>query len=171
MESYQTVVDNGLNHNPTLIILPLSPDEVVINLTQAQVRTLVGISEEQFRSWRNAILPLKGRSGQSPQFHMGDVLAMMIIADLVDSYGAKISKLTEISTQLFELCAQFVQRQGSHPTFLIITPKSVTAATTDALPAVNEPSFVIPLDRFRTRMEKALMSAHGDDGQLSLSGI
>jgi hypothetical protein len=171
MESYQTVVDNGLNYDSTLIILALSPDEVVINLTQAQVRTLVGISEEQFRSWRNAILPLKGRSGQSPQFHMGDVLAMMVIADLVDSYGAKISKLTEISTQLFELCAQFVQQQGSHLTFLIVTPKSVTAATSATLPAVNEAYFVIPLGPFRTRMEKALMSAHGDDGQLSLSGI
>jgi hypothetical protein len=148
----------------------LSPDKVVINLTQAQVRGLVGISEEQFRSWRNAFAPLKARQGQSPQFGMGDVLAMAIVAELVESYGAKISKLVPIADQLFEVCTHLAGLNDHHATFLLISRNGVTTARTDAVSLI-EASFVIPVTPLKSRIQQAVLTARGIDAQLSLAGL
>jgi hypothetical protein len=141
-----------------------------MNLTQAQVRHLVGITEEQFRSWRNAFVPLQGRSGQSPQFGLGDVLALLVIAELVETYGAKVSKLTNISTHLFHTCGQLVESSDC-ATLLMITPDFVKVATSDALQMVDALAFIVPLHVIRARMQTAIMSASCDDEQLSLNGI
>jgi hypothetical protein len=137
-----------------------------MNLTQAQVRHLVGITEEQFRSWRNAFVPLQGRSGQSPQFDVSDVLALLVIAELVETYGAKVSKLTTVSTLLFEKCGQLVQT-NDRTTVLIITSEFVKVATTDSLPTVDALAFIVPLHVIKAKMETAIMASHGD-AQLSL---
>lgn len=141
-----------------------------MNLTQAQVRHLVGITEEQFRSWRNAFVPLQSRSGQAPQYDLGDVLTLLVIAELVEAYGAKVSRLAPISSLLFEKCSQLV-RSDDRASFLIVTPKVVRVISPETLHTLDSSSFVVPLRTMRSKMQSAILSASRNDDQLSLQGI
>ncbi|MBE0580001.1 hypothetical protein [Devosia sp.] len=72
--------------------------------TQSQIRELLSISVDTFRTWRDAIPALSGHRGHAPSFMPGDVVALAIVAELVNGFGVRIGTLSSQFEQLFEAC-------------------------------------------------------------------
>lgn len=72
--------------------------------TQSQIRDLLSISLDAFRTWRNVIPALSSHKGHAPSFAPGDVLALAIIAELVRDFGVRVGKAGARFDQLFDEC-------------------------------------------------------------------
>ncbi len=145
----------------------LDPDFPVLKLTQAQLRDLVGINEEQYRSWRQALPPLRNRSGRSQQFGGSDVLALLIIEAIVERYGAKISKFSDIAFLLFDRCEELLRSPGPM-THIVISPDRVTLAAPATLAArLEDVGFVVPIRPLLNRITAPLLEANREEAQLT----
>jgi hypothetical protein len=58
--------------------------------TQSQIRGLLSISVDAFRTWRDAIPALASHKGHAPSFTPGDVVAMAVVAELVRDFGVRV---------------------------------------------------------------------------------
>ncbi|MER9336789.1 hypothetical protein NKJ06_22785 [Mesorhizobium sp. M0293] len=72
--------------------------------TQSQIRELLSISVDAFRTWRDAIPALAMHKGHAPSFTPGDVVAMAIVAELVRDFGVRVSTVGDRFDQLFMEC-------------------------------------------------------------------
>lgn len=72
--------------------------------TQSQIRELLAISVDAFRTWRNAIPALALHKGHAPSFTPGDVVAMAIVAELVRDFGVRVGTVGDRFDQLFKAC-------------------------------------------------------------------
>ncbi|KJS13494.1 MAG: hypothetical protein VR78_11265 [Hoeflea sp. BRH_c9] len=72
--------------------------------TQGQIRDLLSISVDAFRTWRDAIPALAHHRGHAPSFTPGDVVAMAIVAELVRDFGVRIGTVGDRFDALFEEC-------------------------------------------------------------------
>lgn len=72
--------------------------------TQSQVRDLVDLSVDAFRTWRELIPALAAHKGHGPTFTPGDVVVLSIIAELVRDYGVRVGLLARRLDQLFDSC-------------------------------------------------------------------
>lgn len=72
--------------------------------TQGQIRELLSISVDAFRTWRNAIPALAEHKGHAPSFTPGDVVAMAIVAELVRNFGVRVGTVGDRFDKLFKEC-------------------------------------------------------------------
>ncbi len=72
--------------------------------TQSQIRELLSISVDAFRTWRDAIPALALHKGHAPSFTPGDVVAMAIVAELVRNFGVRVGTVSGRFDQLFKEC-------------------------------------------------------------------
>lgn len=72
--------------------------------TQSQIRELLSISVDAFRTWRDAIPALALHKGHAPTFTPGDVVAMAIVAELVREFGVRVGTVGNRFDQLFREC-------------------------------------------------------------------
>ncbi|NJS14119.1 MAG: hypothetical protein HC788_05260 [Sphingopyxis sp.] len=72
--------------------------------TQSQIRELLSISVDAFRTWRDAIPALAPHKGHAPSFTPGDVVAMAILAELVRDFGVRVGAVGDRFEQLFKEC-------------------------------------------------------------------
>jgi len=72
--------------------------------TQSQIRELLSISVDAFRTWRDAIPALALHKGHAPNFTPGDIVAMAIIAELVRDFGMRVGTVGDRFDQLFKEC-------------------------------------------------------------------
>lgn len=72
--------------------------------TQSQIRELLSISVDAFRTWREAIPTLARHRGHTPSFTPGDVVAMAIVAELVRDFGLRVGTMGGRFDQLFREC-------------------------------------------------------------------
>lgn len=72
--------------------------------TQSQIRELLPVSVDAFRTWREAIPALAAHKGHAPTFTPGDVVAMSIVAELVRSFGIRIGTVGDRLDRLFREC-------------------------------------------------------------------
>lgn len=72
--------------------------------TQSQIRELLSISVDAFRTWRDAIPALALHKGHAPSFTPGDVVAMAIVAELVRDFGVRVGTVGDRFDQLFKEC-------------------------------------------------------------------
>jgi len=126
--------------------------------TPSQIRTLVDLPEQTFRGWRNILPPLQGRNGYQPCFTAGDALALKIIKCLIQDFGIKISKLTCISTELFDAC------KGSNwhvlsTSFLLLFIENggIKITPVKDLSSIEKPLVLLPLKTFIEELQDALM--------------
>lgn len=91
--------------------------------TPSQAREIIGISQETLRYWRKVLPPLKEMSGKAAQFSAGDLLALLVIKEIVENLEVNITALSKISPKLFESCSgiRWHQLKGK---FLIIDIKN-----------------------------------------------
>lgn len=72
--------------------------------TQGQIRELLGIPVETFRTWRDAVPALAQHRGHGPTFTPGEVVALAVVAELVRDYGIRVGAMSSRLIQLFEHC-------------------------------------------------------------------
>ena len=72
--------------------------------TQSQIRELLSISVDAFRTWRNVIPSLAAHKGHAPSFTPGDVVSMAIVAELVKDFGLRVGTMGDCFDQLFREC-------------------------------------------------------------------
>lgn len=72
--------------------------------TQSQIRELLAISVDAFRTWRDAIPALALHKGHAPSFTPGDVVAMAIVAELVRDFGVRVGTVGDRFDELFKEC-------------------------------------------------------------------
>lgn len=72
--------------------------------TQGQIRELLSISVDAFRTWRDAIPGLVVHKGHAPSFTPGDVVAMAVVGELVRDFGVRVGTLGARFDQLFREC-------------------------------------------------------------------
>lgn len=72
--------------------------------TQSQIRELLAISVDAFRTWRESIPALAAHKGHAPSFTPGDVVSMAIVAELVRDFGMRVGTVGDRFDQLFKDC-------------------------------------------------------------------
>lgn len=72
--------------------------------TQSQIRELLSISVDAFRTWRDVIPALTMHKGHAPSFTPGDVVAMAIVSELVRDFGIRVGSLGNRFDLLFREC-------------------------------------------------------------------
>ncbi|EEW24412.1 hypothetical protein [Rhodobacter ferrooxidans] len=72
--------------------------------TQSQIRELLSISVDAFRTWREAIPALAAHKGHAPSFTPGEVVSMAIMAELIRDFGMRVGTVGDRFDQLFKEC-------------------------------------------------------------------
>jgi hypothetical protein len=75
-----------------------------MRFTQSQVRDLLSISVDDFRTWRGAVPALADHKGHAPSFTPGDVIALAIIAQLVRDFGVRVGTMSAQLETLVQIC-------------------------------------------------------------------
>jgi DNA-binding transcriptional MerR regulator len=70
----------------------------------AQVKEALGISEETFRHWRRALLPLSGKRGYGPCFSPRDLLGLKVISQF-HALGVPVRNIAPHASKLFDACS------------------------------------------------------------------
>ncbi|SNY91012.1 hypothetical protein SAMN04515647_1206 [Cohaesibacter sp. ES.047] len=72
--------------------------------TPGQLRGAISIKSETYRHWKKSLSPLCKGTGHSPCFTSGDILAVAVVRCLTNDLGIKISALSSLAEDLFEIC-------------------------------------------------------------------
>lgn len=126
-------------------------------LTQAQVRQLVEISEETFRTWRD-VLPMLKRPKGKPAFSLGDVLALRILRDMVTVLGMKISTVGPYGPELFELCDDAIAAQEAASHLKFGPDGFETLNNLRKLVGLDQPTMLLPLRETIVALRSRLVS-------------
>lgn len=131
-----------------------------MKFTQLQVREIIGLSQETLRYWRRILPPLQGRKGKSARFTAGDILALLIINEVVDSFGVNIAVIASISSQLFEQC-QGVRWHQFRDRFLAIDARAANVSPMSKsgiiLPS-DGPLLILDIEKYLGMLRDSLTS-------------
>ncbi len=72
--------------------------------TQSQIRELLSISVDAFRTWREAIPALAAHRGHAPSFTPGEVVCLAIMAELIRDFGMRVGTASDRFDQLLTEC-------------------------------------------------------------------
>ena len=72
--------------------------------TPGQLRDAVGLSEQKFRYWKQALPGLQRGKCHGPIYSPGDVLAVAVLCRLSQSCGVRIGHLKAVSRCIFDVC-------------------------------------------------------------------
>jgi hypothetical protein len=95
-----------------------------------QMQELSGVRREQFRHWRKVLPPLMGRDGRADAYTFAEVLALTVIAQLVDGLGMPVAQLKGVAGDLFALFSEN-EDVGALPEMLYVTQHGELVATTE----------------------------------------
>lgn len=73
--------------------------------TQGQVRDLLQLPVETFRTWREVIPALASHRGHGPTFLPGDIVALAVMTEVIRGFGVRVGTVREQIDDLFESCA------------------------------------------------------------------
>lgn len=134
--------------------------------TQGQIRELLSISVDAFRTWRDAIPALAAHKGHAPSFTPGDVVAMAIVGRLVSDFGVRVGTVGDRFDQLFrecrgkswlslENCTAIIEAEGIR---LIDT-------STPQRSAPDAPTICVPCAPIVSRLRSALTASEAEQVQ------
>jgi hypothetical protein len=75
-----------------------------MKLTPGQLRETLGLSQDTYRHWKQALSPLAGRNGYRPCFTLGDLLALAMVKALIEDAGMRVGALQPVAEALFRIC-------------------------------------------------------------------
>ena len=75
-----------------------------VRYTQSQIRGLISITVDDFKTWRKIIPALAAHKGHSPTFTPGDVVALAIVAEFVRDFGIRVGTVAAQFDRLFTAC-------------------------------------------------------------------
>jgi len=73
--------------------------------TLSQFRDLVGLSLETHRHWKRVLPPIRRKTGRSPCFTVGDLIAGLVVRRLTEDVGVRVGSVVDLADELFELCS------------------------------------------------------------------
>lgn len=140
-----------------------------MKFTPAQVRSIVGISDETLRYWKRRLFPLEGKRGHTPCYTHGELLALMVINLLVREFGMDISTLGAHAEALFKACHQSQWLRISD-SMLVVSTNKTRVYLVESIPTTefSEPCVVIPLGAVLEQLKTSLVEQDGD-AQLELN--
>lgn len=77
---------------------------MTVRYTPGQMRSAVGISQQTYRHWKKALVPIRRETGHSPCFSAGDILAVTVVRVLTADFAIRVSALSAIAEPLFNDC-------------------------------------------------------------------
>ena len=77
---------------------------MTVRYTPGQLRNAMAIPQETYRHWKKALPPLQRRTGHSPCFTAGDLLAVAIVRALTVDSGIRVGAISAVADALFEAC-------------------------------------------------------------------
>ena len=77
---------------------------IAMQYTPGQLRRAAGIPQETYRHWKKTLQPLARRTGHSPCFTAGDLLAVVIIRTLSVDFAIRVSSISAVAEKLFATC-------------------------------------------------------------------
>lgn len=72
--------------------------------TQGQVRDLLQIPVETFRTWRDVIPALAAHRGHGPTFLPGDIVALAVMTEVIRVFGVRVGTMREQIGDVFDSC-------------------------------------------------------------------
>lgn len=87
--------------------------------TQQQVRLAIGAGEQALRYWKRFLPPLIEKNGKAALFSVGEMLALLVVKQLVQAYKTDVSAIGPIAEELFSICSRPLLF-NRHPTLLWI---------------------------------------------------
>lgn len=77
---------------------------MTVRYTPGQLRSAMAIPQETYRHWKKALAPLRRRTGHSPCFTAGDLLAVAIVRSLTVDFAIRVGAISAVAEALFEAC-------------------------------------------------------------------
>jgi hypothetical protein len=134
--------------------------------TQSQIRELLPISVDAFRTWRDAIPALAAHKGHAPTFTPGDVVAMSIVAELVRNFGMRIGTVGDRLDQLFRECRGRSWLSLESCVVLIDASEiRLVDAEASRRPSPDTSTMVVPCAPIVARLQSALATTEADQPQ------
>lgn len=130
-----------------------------MDLSTEQMKALVGMGRSRHRHWKKCLEPIAGRDGRSATFTVQEVLALKVVAFLVDRSSVEVGKLKPISVALFKACElSWPLLQG------LVLIVDTHAGTVEHRSRGERPleyedvegKHIIPLDRLAARLKEEL---------------
>ena len=139
---------------------------MAVRYTPGQLRSAVAISQQTYRHWKKALVPLRREARHSPCFTAGDLLAVAIVRTLTADFAVRVGAISAVADALFHTC-------NARPWPALERGKLVVDPANGRLEFQQEtdhvvcgtPVLVIPLRPMVARLRCALMTDGGFDGQ------
>lgn len=114
--------------------------------TPAQILDITQMSRETLRYWRNVLPPLGEKKGKTARYSAGDLLALLIIKEMVTAFDMNIAVIAPVSQQIFTTCQGIKWHQSSDKQLSIdIKEGNVTIISTKA-PCLSSCGLTILID-------------------------
>lgn len=134
--------------------------------TQSQIRDLLSISVDAFRTWRDAIPALAHHRGHAPSFTPGDVVAIAIVAELVRDFGVRVGTVGDRFDELFREC-RGKSWLSLETCVALIEAHSIRLvdAGTSTSPSPDASTLCVPCGPIVSRLQSALTASEADLAQ------
>ncbi|HMN13869.1 MAG TPA: MerR family transcriptional regulator [Bellilinea sp.] len=128
--------------------------------TPAQALEITKISRETLRYWRNVLPPLQGKKGKSARYSAGDLLALLIINEIVSVFEMNIAVIASVAQQIFTTC-QGVRWHQISDKQLVIDIKGANVSIvppTDSPYSSNGMLIIINIDFWQQKLRDLLVT-------------
>lgn len=128
--------------------------------TPAQILEITRMSRETLRYWRNVLPPLEGKKGKAARYSAGDLLALLIIKEMVSAFEMNIAVIASVSQQIFTTCQGVRWHRISDKQLAIdIKGNNVSiVSTNEPYPASSGPIVLIDIDFWQSRLRELLVT-------------
>jgi DNA-binding transcriptional MerR regulator len=140
-----------------------------MKFTPAQVRAIVGVSEQTLRYWKPLFPPLREKRGQAPCYTHGDLLALLVIDRLVHKLHIDIRFIATHSEKLFASCHHSQWLRIADMTVLV-SENTIEVQPRDSLSSCDfsNPCVVVSLSAMLEELRLTLL-AQDPSSQLDLN--
>lgn len=141
----------------------------IIQFTQDQARTIVGVSCETLRHWRKNIPYLAEKSGKVARFSFSDLVCLAATAQAVEIFGASISNIGPTIDPLFRKLAEsrppLLQNQA-----IVIRGQEAAICQLDEIAKLGSsgPLLVVPCAPLMDAMRQHLLPGLFNEPQLQI---
>ena len=142
---------------------------IAMQYTPGQLRRAAGIPQETYRHWKKTLQPLRRRTGHSPSFTAGDMLAVVLVRTLSVDFAIRVSSISSVAEELFTTCNAASWPTLERSCLLVDIPNRSLQLSQD----VHNTNFdvallVIPLKPVVDRIHHAFLSPRSHEFQETL---
>jgi hypothetical protein len=131
--------------------------------TPGQIMAAFSLSKQQWRTYRQALLPLNPDSGRSPCFTAGDLLATAVVKHVSGSFGMPLSSFSPVASSLFSICGAhpWPQLERSYISLMLDEPHAVLVDIDHRQPPISL-AILVKLRPLVLRLQETLLAPSAD---------